>query len=173
MPEARFDARALARQARWLLIAVAVVALDLWTKALAVDGLAYGTPVAVLPVLDLTLLHNRGAAFSFLSAAGGWQRWLFAGLALAVSVLLVVWVLRLRRHERWLAVALTLILGGALGNLYDRLTLGYVVDFIHAHWGPHYFPAFNVADSAITVGAIMMIIDAFWLERRRHRVAGR
>lgn len=158
---------ALVRQSRWLLIALAVVALDLWTKSLASDLLTFARPVQILPVLDFTLLHNRGAAFSFLSAEGGWQRWLFAGIAIAVSAVIIIWVLQLKRHERWLAVALTLILGGALGNLYDRLTLGYVVDFIHFHWNYRYFPAFNIADTAITIGAAMMIIDALWLQKRR------
>lgn len=159
-------------QSFWLLISAAVIAADLWTKSIAVSMLTYAQPVPVLPVLDFTLLHNRGAAFSFLNAAGGWQRWLFIGIALAVSLLLIHWILRLKRHERWLSVALALILGGALGNLYDRLTLGYVVDFIHAHWGYSYFPAFNLADSAITVGAIMVLIDAFFLEKHRRMPGG-
>lgn len=157
----------LLRQGRWLLIAVVIVLLDQWTKTMAVQMLSYGRPVSILPVLDFTLLYNRGAAFSFLNSAGGWQRWLFSGIAGAVSLVLVVWVLRLKAHERWLAVALALILGGAIGNLYDRLVLGYVVDFIHVHWNHHYFPAFNIADAAITTGAGMMIIDAFWLQRAR------
>lgn len=157
----------LMRQAKWLLIAVAVVALDLWTKALATELLNYGQAVRILPVLDFTLLHNRGAAFSFLNTAGGWQRWVFAGIAVVISLVLLVWVLQLKRSERWLAVALTLIMGGALGNLYDRLTLGYVVDFIHFHWNYNYFPAFNIADTAITIGAGMMILDAVWLQKRR------
>jgi len=161
------------KQAPLLLIAVAVVAVDLWTKSLATQLLQYGRPVEILPVLDFTLLHNRGAAFSFLSSAGGWQRWVFAGIAIAVSIVLLVWTLQLKDEERWLSVALPLIMGGALGNLHDRLTLGYVVDFIHAHWGGRYFPAFNVADAAITVGAIMMIIDALWLQPRREKAVGR
>lgn len=161
----------LMRQLKWLLIAVAVVALDLWTKALATELLNYGQPVRILPVLDFTLLHNRGAAFSFLSTAGGWQRWAFTGIAITISLVLLAWVLQLKRNERWLAVALTLIMGGALGNLYDRLSLGYVVDFIHFHWNHQYFPAFNIADTAITVGAGMMIIDAIWLQKRRTQLA--
>ncbi|WP_232819259.1 signal peptidase II [Saccharospirillum mangrovi] len=160
------------RQSFWLLISAAVIAADLWTKSIAVATLAYAQPVSVLPVLNFTLLHNRGAAFSFLNAAGGWQRWLFVAIALAVSLLLINWILRLKRHERWLSIALALILGGALGNLYDRVTLGYVVDFIHAHWGNSYFPAFNLADSAITVGAIMVLIDAFFLDKRRRMPGG-
>ncbi|MHA7879892.1 MAG: signal peptidase II [Saccharospirillum sp.] len=161
----------LIRQSAWLLISLAIVALDLWTKSLAVAYLEYARPVTLLPVLDFTLLHNYGAAFSFLSTAGGWQRWLFSLIAISVSVVLVIWILRLERNERWLAVALALILGGAIGNLYDRMTLGYVVDFIHFHWNQRYFPAFNIADTAITVGAIMMLIDAFWLQKRRDAAA--
>lgn len=172
MPESTSNLRIRPRQLFWLLITVVVIAFDLWTKALAVNVLSYGQPVPVLPVLDFTLLYNRGAAFSFLNAAGGWQRWLFVAIAVSVSLLLLVWILRLKSSERWLATALSLILGGALGNLYDRLTLGYVVDFIHAHWGDSYFPAFNLADSAITVGAIMVLVDAFWLEKRRRPAAG-
>lgn len=160
------------KQSVWLLIAVLVVALDLWTKSLATQMLEYGRPVEILPVLDFTLLHNRGAAFSFLSSAGGWQRWVFTAIALAVSAVLLVWTLQLKPHERWLSVTLPLILGGALGNLYDRLTLGYVVDFVHFHWQGRYFPAFNVADAAITAGAIMMIIDALWLQPRRNAASG-
>lgn len=155
------------RQSRWLLITVVIVALDLWTKSLAVASLDYAQPVTLLPILDFTLLYNYGAAFSFLSTAGGWQRWLFTLIALSVSIVLVIWILRLDRKEQWLAVSLALILGGAVGNLYDRMTLGYVVDFIHFHWNNRYFPAFNIADAAITTGAIMMLIDAFWLQKRR------
>ncbi|MEX1213815.1 signal peptidase II [Saccharospirillum sp.] len=161
------------KQSAWLLIAAMVVALDLWTKSLATQMLQYGRPVEILPVLDFTLLHNRGAAFSFLSSAGGWQRWVFTIIALAVSAVLLVWTLQLKPQERWLSVTLPLILGGALGNLYDRLTLGYVVDFVHFHWQGSYFPAFNIADAAITAGAIMMIIDALWLQARRNAASGK
>jgi signal peptidase II len=117
--------------------------------------------VEVLPVLDFTLLHNTGAAFSMLANASGWQRPFFVVLGLAVSLMLVVWIWRSPRGDKLLPVALALILGGALGNVIDRVRLGYVVDFIHAHWGAAYFPAFNIADSAITVGAALLIIDAF------------
>lgn len=158
---------AMLRQSRWLLISAVIVALDLWTKSLAVANLDYAQPVTLLPVLDFTLLYNYGAAFSFLSTAGGWQRWLFTFIALSVSVVLVIWILRLDRKEQWLTISLALILGGAVGNLYDRMTLGYVVDFIHFHWNNRYFPAFNIADAAISVGAVMMLIDAFWLQKRR------
>lgn len=150
----------------WLWLSVVVVVLDQLTKYLASASLEYGRPVELLPVFDLTLLHNTGAAFSFLAGAGGWQRWLFALLAAVVSIVLVVWLKRLKAHETWLAIALALVLGGALGNLYDRVVLGYVVDFISVHYQRYYFPAFNLADSAITVGAIMLIIDTLWFSRR-------
>ena len=119
----------------------------------------------MLPLLNITRIHNTGAAFSFLAGAAGWQRWLFTALAITVSVALLVWLRRIDRESRVLASAVALILGGALGNLIDRLRLGHVIDFIQVHWGEHYFPAFNVADSAITVGAALLLLDA-WLEAR-------
>lgn len=146
---------------RWLWLAVAVIALDLGTKALASAMLTYANPVPVMPLFNLTLLHNTGAAFSFLADADGWQRWFFVGLAVAVSVFLVVWMKSLRRGETWTAIAIALILGGALGNVYDRVVHGYVVDFLHFYWRDYHFPAFNLADTAITIGAGMMILDMF------------
>ena len=147
----------------WLWLSVVVVVLDQVTKSWAAAHFSYlGQSVEVLPVFNLVLAHNYGAAFSFLSAADGWQRWFFSAVAIVVGVVLVVWLKRLPSSNRWMAVSLTLILGGALGNLYDRLTLGYVIDFLDFHWGNHHFPAFNVADSGITVGAVMMAIDAIW-----------
>jgi signal peptidase II len=142
-----------------------VFLLDHLTKWIASNALVYGQPVPVLPVFDFTLVHNHGAAFSFLSDAGGWQRWFFAAIATGVSGWIVLWIRSLPPGKAWLATGLALILGGALGNLGDRLVLGYVVDFLSVHWGPHYFPAFNLADSAITVGAGMMIIDTLFLDR--------
>jgi signal peptidase II len=143
----------------WLLLAIVIIALDQWTKLLANTQLNYNVPVEILPVFDLTLRYNSGAAFSFLSDAGGWQRWFFTAIALIVSVVLLVWLYRLRDEQKLLACSLSLVLGGAIGNLWDRLQLGYVVDFISVHWQQHYFPAFNIADSAITVGAGLMILD--------------
>lgn len=144
---------------RWYALALLVVLLDQITKGLARHWLVPGQLVSVLPVFDLSLHFNPGAAFSLLAGAGGWQRWFFAGLALAVSVVLVVWLARLRREQWLLALALALILGGAVGNLIDRLWLGHVTDFIALHWNHRYFPAFNLADSAITLGAIALILD--------------
>ncbi len=147
---------------KWLLLSALVVALDLWTKSLASEHLVYHQPLPVFPGFNLTLMHNEGAAFSFLSSAGGWQRWFFAIIAAVVSVVIVVWLARLRPGQRWLALALALILGGALGNLWDRLTLGYVVDFIQVYYRDWYWPTFNIADSAITVGAVMLVLDSLF-----------
>jgi len=147
--------------AAWLWLSGAVIALDQATKFLVTRFFELYERVEVLPVLDFTLLHNTGAAFSMLANASGWQRPFFVVLGLVVSVMLVVWIWRSPRGDKLLPVALALILGGALGNVIDRVRLGYVVDFIHAHWGAAYFPAFNIADSAITVGAALLIIDAF------------
>ncbi len=146
---------------KWLWLAVAVIAIDLGTKAMATAMLTYGQPVPVVPLFNLTLLHNTGAAFSFLADAAGWQRWFFVALAVVVSVVLVYWLKGLKRHETWTAIAIALILGGAIGNVYDRVVHGYVVDFLHFYWQDWHFPAFNLADTAITIGAVMMIIDAF------------
>lgn len=144
----------------WLLLSIVVVIADLLSKSMASSMLEYANPVPVLPSFNLTLLHNTGAAFSFLAAAGGWQRWFFVGLAVVVSIALVKWLSTLK-NDRWLAIAIALILGGALGNLYDRITLGYVVDFLHFYWRDYHFPAFNLADTAISIGAAMMILDLF------------
>ena len=113
-------------------------------------------------------MHNVGAAFSFLATASGWQRWLFTGLALIVSLAIVVWLVRMPRGTSpFLAGGLALVLGGALGNAIDRIRLGYVIDFIHFHWDRAYFPAFNVADSAITVGAACLLLDALFDSKRK------
>lgn len=152
---------------KWLWISVVVIALDQITKVIAVDALALHESVPVLPFFNLTMAHNLGAAFSFLSDAGGWQRWFFTIIALAVSVAIVVWIARLPKSDRWMAVALTLILGGAIGNVWDRITLGYVIDFLDFYVGEWHWPAFNVADSAITVGAVMLGIDALFLSKNK------
>ena len=152
--------------AAWLWLSVAVVLLDQVTKFLVARFLELYERVEVLPVLDFTLLHNTGAAFSILAGASGWQRGFFIGLGSIVSVALVVWLWRLPRGERLLPIALALIIGGAIGNVIDRVLHGYVIDFVHVHWGAAYFPAFNIADSAITIGAALLMLDAF--RERRH-----
>ncbi len=154
---------------RWLPLSLAVIVLDQLVKLWIVQHFQLFERVHVLPVLDIILTYNTGAAFSFLADAAGWQRWLFVVLALAVSGVLIVWMRRLSAvSQRLLVCGLALIVGGALGNLIDRLLHGRVVDFVHLHWHEHYFPAFNVADSAITVGAAVLLLDAL-LESRRGR----
>jgi signal peptidase II len=151
---------------RWLPLSVAVIVADRVVKLWITHHFAPAERVRVLPVLDIILTYNTGAAFSFLADASGWQRWLFIVLALGVSAALIVWMRRLdARIHGLLACGLSLIIGGALGNLIDRLTTGRVVDFIHVHWGRAYFPAFNIADSAITIGAALLLLDA-WRESR-------
>lgn len=145
---------------KYLWLSLSVVVLDLYTKYLASTQLEYAIPVPVMPHFNFTLLHNTGAAFSFLAGQSGWQRWFFVILAIGVSIALVRWVYTLK-NDRWLAVALCLVLGGALGNLYDRIALGYVVDFLHFYWDNYHFPAFNIADSAISLGAAMLVLDMF------------
>ncbi|HVP34616.1 MAG TPA: signal peptidase II [Steroidobacteraceae bacterium] len=154
---------------RWLPLTAAVVVLDQVSKAWVLQHFALFERVQVTPVLDIVLTYNTGAAFSMLADAPGWQRWVFVALALGVSAVLLVWLRRLAAATHALiACGLALIVGGALGNMIDRLRLGHVIDFIHAHWGTHYFPAFNVADSAITVGAALLLLDA-WREARGSR----
>lgn len=145
----------------WYGLALCLLFLDQWTKSLASSQLEYGLALHINSFLNLTLLHNPGAAFSFLSDAGGWQHWLFGGIAFCVAVILVVWIARLRDGSLVLAAGLALILSGAVGNLIDRLRFGYVVDFIQLHYQQWYWPAFNVADFAITVGAALLIFDSF------------
>ena len=150
------------RWQRWLWLTLAVVVLDFVTKQAIVATLRPGEERAILPFFSLVLAFNPGAAFSFLAGAGGWQRWFFTAVAIVASIV-IVWLLR-KGGSRWYCVALALILGGALGNLYDRVMLGHVIDFLLFHWRGWSYPAFNVADSAITVGAAMLILDSF---RRR------
>jgi signal peptidase II len=144
--------------ARWLGVSAAVVVADLATKAWVSRALAYGDTVEVTPFFNLVLTHNPGAAFSFLAGAGGWQRWFFTAVAIVISIVLVA-MLRKPHRDRLVPAALALVLGGAVGNLWDRLTLGHVVDFVQLHAAGYYWPAFNVADSAITVGVVLLVWD--------------
>src|ERR1700739_522820 len=157
---------------RWLPLSLAAIRAPQASKAWIVHHFSLFERVHVLAVLDVILTYNTGAAFSMLDNASGWQRWVFVVLALGVSVALILWLRRLAAATHAvLAAGLALIVGGALGNMLDRLRLGHVIDFIHAHWGPPYFPAFNVADSAITLGAGLLLLDA-WREARRGRGGG-
>ena len=147
----------------WLWLAVAVLLLDQATKQLALAHLTLHEPVVILPVLNLTLVYNKGAAFGFLSSASGWQNVFFIVVAL-IACGVILYLLRQTR-DRLLAVALVLVLGGAIGNLVDRLIYGYVIDFIDVYYQSWHWPAFNVADSAITVGAILIAFDAIGVGR--------
>src|SRR4051812_41395403 len=146
------------RWMRWLLLSAAVIALDLATKAWVSGAFQLGESREVLSFFNLVLAHNTGAAFSFLAGAGGWQRWFFSAVAVVISVALVI-MLRRPHRDRLVPLALALVLGGAIGNLWDRVTLGHVVDFIQLHAAGYYWPAFNVADSAISVGVALLLWD--------------
>lgn len=148
---------------KWLWLSLLAVILDQGSKLAIASSMQLYESIQIMPFFKLTYVHNTGAAFSFLSEAGGWQRWFFAGLALAISVVITVWLTRLKKHETLLAVALALVLGGAVGNLIDRLAYGYVIDFLDVYYESWHWPAFNVADSAITLGVILMLAESFGL----------
>jgi len=150
----------------WLAIAIAVVLLDQLTKTLITRSFQLNDVRTITPFFDLVRAHNTGAAFSFLAGASGWQRWFFIGLG-AVAAVFIVWLLARHRDQRLFCWALALVLGGAVGNVLDRILHGHVVDFIQVHWASAYFPSFNVADSAISIGAMLLILD----ELRRIRKA--
>jgi signal peptidase II len=151
---------------KWLYLSLAVIILDQATKmAVAATMPLYESIVLVPGCFNLTHVHNTGAAFSFLSQAGGWQRWFFAGLAVIVSGSLSLWLARLNKHEFFLAAAIALILGGAIGNLIDRLAYGYVIDFLDVYYQSLHWPAFNIADSAITIGVGMLILESLGIGR--------
>jgi signal peptidase II len=152
-----------ARQTKWyawLWLSAAVIGLDQFTKQLITKAFTFGESLTITPFFNLVLAYNKGAAFSMFADAGGWQKWFFTAVAVIASVV-IVYLLRKHHDEKWFCLALALILGGALGNLIDRLLLGHVVDFIQVHGWGYYFPAFNVADSAITVGAALLIFESF------------
>jgi signal peptidase II len=151
----------------WIWIAIIVLLVDRTTKLLAFHFLTMYVPQAILPFFNLTLAYNKGAAFSLLSSASGWQMWLFSGLAVLISVAIVVWLKQLACQQRWLSIALSFILGGALGNLWDRVSNGYVIDFVEVHTVNWYFPAFNIADAMICIGAFMLILDTLFLRKKQ------
>ena len=147
---------------KWLWLSGFVIILDQITKLIASSQLVLYHQVPVMPMFNLSLMHNTGAAFSLLSDASGWQRWFFTSVALIVSMAIITWLYRLSEDKKWQAVSLALILGGALGNVWDRVSLGYVIDFIQIYYTSYYWPAFNIADSAISIGAGILIIETFW-----------
>lgn len=152
----------------WLIVALIVVALDQWSKIAAVNNCTYGEMcVSLTSFFDFRLHYNSGAAFSFLAEAGGWQRWFFGVIAIVASVLLIIWIYKSAAQKPIEAFALSFILGGALGNLYDRIVLGHVVDFIHFYYQSWSFPVFNLADSAITLGAIVIIVDMLFAKEKK------
>ena len=157
------------RAASWLLLSAFVVLADQVSKTYITQHFLEFEFNRILPILDITRMHNVGAAFSFLASASGWQRWVFISLAIVVSIGITIWLLKLPRGvHTLLAAGLALVLGGALGNVIDRIRLGYVIDFIHFHLDRAYFPAFNVADSAITVGAACLLLDALLEAKRKN-----
>ncbi len=146
---------------KWLWLAFLSLGLDQASKIAIDKTFALYESIAIVPFFNLTYVHNTGAAFSFLSEAGGWQRWFLAALAIIMSTIMTIWLTRLKENETLLAVALSLILGGAIGNLIDRLFYGYVIDFLDVYYGTYHWPAFNIADSAITIGVALMLVDSF------------
>lgn len=153
----------------WYALALVVVIVDQWTKWLAETKLTFHDPVPVIePFLNWTLAYNYGAAFSFLADAGGWQKWFFSGLALLMSLVLILYLIKAPRKATLLSLGLALVLGGAVGNLIDRLLHGHVIDFIHVHYADAWhYPIFNIADIGISLGVLLIVIDMLFLEKKR------
>lgn len=151
---------------RWLWVTLVILILDRVTKSLALHYLPPYASVPVMKYFNLTLAYNKGAAFSFLGSASGWQSWLFGAIALAVSMGLFIWLTRLSSRQRGLCIALALVMGGALGNVSDRFLYGYVIDFLDFYIGNWHWPSFNIADSAICVGAVILFFDAFFQQKK-------
>ena len=145
---------------KWFAISAVIVVLDLYTKHLIQKALDYGEQLTITNFFDLVRYHNEGAAFSFLADAGGWQKWFFSGVSM-VAVVVITYLINKHQNQKLFCAGLALVLGGAIGNLYDRLTLGYVVDFLSFHINGLFWPAFNVADSAICVGVAFLLLDSF------------
>ena len=156
---------------KWLWITLLVVVLDQVTKSVAASNLVLFQPVELFSGFNFTLMHNKGAAFSFLSDASGWQRWFFTVIALGVSIGILIWLKRLPSDHRLMAISLTFILGGALGNVWDRVLLGYVIDFIDVYYADYHWPAFNIADSAIFIGASLLIFDSLRSSHQEHKAS--
>lgn len=154
----------------WLWLSLILLIVDQWTKQFAVVHLAYLQPLSIMPYFNLTLNYNKGAAFSILEMAGGWQRWFFVVIAVAISIFILAWLSRISKKRYRLALGLSLILGGAFGNLWDRFHLGYVVDFIDWHVNNWHWPIFNVADIAISVGVFFIVLDLLF-EKKRNKAS--
>ncbi len=146
---------------RWLWISFLVIVVDQITKYMAQSQLQLYQAIPVTSFFNITLAYNTGAAFSLFAHHSGWQRWMLTAVAIAASVMLFTWLRQLKKEERWQSCAIVLVLGGAIGNLIDRVLHGYVIDFLDFYWRAYHYPAFNVADSAITVGAIMLGLTLF------------
>lgn len=144
---------------KWIWLSVAVLGFDQLTKLLVAENMRLYESIPIFSAFNLTYVHNTGAAFSFLSDAGGWQRWFFAGLALVMSGFITLWIKRLNQNETQLGIALSLVLGGAIGNLIDRVYYGYVIDFLDVYYDTLHWPAFNIADTAICIGVALMLFD--------------
>ena len=159
----------LSKKYLWILIAVFIFVIDRVTKSLVLNHLTLEEPVNILPMLNLLFTFNTGAAFSFLNKASGWQEWLFITIAVGVSIFLIIWQLRIPIKYLWLKIAAALILGGTLGNLYDRVVFHKVIDFLDFYFKNWHYPVFNIADAAICIGATMLIIDV-WLQEKRKKI---
>tara|TARA_R110002153_G_scaffold107109_4_gene246951 strand:- start:117483 stop:117950 length:468 start_codon:yes stop_codon:yes gene_type:complete len=146
---------------KYLWLTSVIIAIDQVSKWFMVSWLSLHETFAVMPFFNLTMAHNPGAAFSFLAHADGWQRWFFIGLASVVSIALLIWLKKLKPQAKLEAISIAMILGGAIGNLIDRFYYGYVIDFLDVYYGTYHWPAFNIADSAIVIGAVLLIIDSF------------
>jgi len=149
---------------KWLGLSLIVIVLDQLTKWWISTTFELYESIAVMPFFNLTLVHNTGAAFSFLAQAGGWQRWFFTAIAIVVSIVLIVWLTRLEKNQYGMATALSLVLGGAIGNVIDRIAYGYVIDFLDFYYQNWHYPAFNIADMAIVLGAIILLYQAIFVE---------
>lgn len=143
----------------WFLLSVLVIVIDQWSKYWAAATLIPYQPESIMPMMNFTLAYNSGAAFSFLSGTGGWHRWFFAGFSILMSILLIIWLIRLPAQAKLQSFAVSLILGGAVGNLYDRAIFGHVIDFIDFYYKNHHWPVFNLADTAICIGAFFLLLD--------------
>ncbi|MFT6300415.1 MAG: signal peptidase II [Saprospiraceae bacterium] len=152
---------------RWYTLSVSVAIIDQLAKYAVTQKFLYGAHENIFPGLNLLLVHNRGAAFSFLSDAGGWQRWVFLAISLVASIVLVAWLYRLKTAQFFLSLSLALILGGAIGNLYDRIFLGYVIDFVDVYYKNYHWPVFNVADASITLGAVFLLLESLMVKKHK------